>query len=65
MDQVSVLGNIDEEHITKFLGVASEVLIKDFLTLIQTGDAKALFEKIDDIHISRTTGERNKGTNVI
>jgi len=50
MDQVSVLGNIDEEHITKFLGVASEVLIKDFLTLIQTGDAKALFEKIDEIH---------------
>jgi DNA polymerase III gamma/tau subunit len=49
MDQVSVLGNIDEEHITKFLGVASEVLIKDFLGLIQTGDAKTIFEKVDDI----------------
>ena len=49
MDQVSVLGNIDEEHITKFLGVASEVLIKDFLGLIQIGDAKTIFEKVDDI----------------
>ena len=50
IDQVSVLGNIDEEHITKFLGVASEVLIKDFLKLIKTGDTKAIFEKVDDIH---------------
>ena len=50
LDQVSVLGNIDEEHITKFLGVASETLIKDFLKLIQTGDAKTIFEKVDDIH---------------
>lgn len=50
MDQVSVLGNIDEEHITKFLGVASEILIKDFLQIIQTKDAKTIFEKIDDIH---------------
>ena len=50
MDQVSVLGNIDEQHITKFLGVASETLIKDFLDLIQTSDIKTIFEKIDDIH---------------
>lgn len=50
VDQVSVLGNIDEEQITKFLGVASEVLIKDFLALIQAGDHKTIFEKIDDIH---------------
>ena len=50
MDQVSVLGNINEEHITKFLGVASETLIKDFLALIQAGDAKTIFEKVDDIH---------------
>lgn len=50
IDQVSVLGNIDEEHITKFLGVASETLIKDFLVLLQTGDPKTLFEKVDDIH---------------
>ncbi len=50
VDQVSVLGHIDEAHITKFLGVASEVLIKDFLSLIQTGEAKIIFEKVDDIH---------------
>lgn len=45
-----MLGNIDEEHITKFLGVASETLIKDFLKLIQSGDPKTIFEKVDDIH---------------
>ncbi len=50
VDQVSVLGNIDEEHITKFLGVASDVLIKDFLELIKAGEAKSIFERIDDIH---------------
>jgi len=50
IDQVSVLGNIDEEHITKFLGVASEVLIKDFLELIKAGEAKNIFEKVDEIH---------------
>ncbi len=50
IDQVSVLWNIDEEHITKFLGVASETAIKDFLKLIQAGDSKTIFEKIDDIH---------------
>lgn len=50
IDQVSVLGNIDEEHITKFLGVASEILIKEFLQLIQAWDAKLIFEKVDDIH---------------
>lgn len=50
IDQVSVLGNIDEEHITKFLGVASEVLIKDFLELIKAGEAKTIFERVDEIH---------------
>lgn len=50
VDQVSVLGNIDEEHITKFLGVASETMIKDFLGLIQAGNTQIIFEKIDDIH---------------
>lgn len=50
LDQVSVLGNIDEEHITKFLGVASETAIKDFLKLIQAADPKVIFERIDDIN---------------
>jgi len=50
IDQVSVLWNIDEEQITKFLGVASDVLIKDFLNLIKNGEAQAIFEKVDEIH---------------
>ncbi len=50
IDQVSVLWTIDEAHITKFLGVASETLIKDFLQLIQTRDRAKIFETIDNIH---------------
>jgi len=50
IDQVSVLGTINEEHITKFLGVASETVIKDFLELIKIGDAKNVFEKIEEIY---------------
>lgn len=50
IDQVSVLGNVDEEHITKFLWVASDTLIVDFLELIKTGEAKTVFERVDEIH---------------
>jgi DNA polymerase III gamma/tau subunit len=32
------------------LGVAPETLIKDFLKLIQAGEAKTIFEKVDDIN---------------
>lgn len=36
LDQVSILGNINTEHASKFLGVASENRIKEFLTAIQS-----------------------------
>ncbi len=50
IDQVSVLWNIDEAHITKFLGVAPETLIKEFIQLIKEGEAESIFSKVDDIH---------------
>ena len=50
VDQVSVLWDISEAHITKFLGVAPEKLIEDFLNLIKTGDREVIFTKINDIH---------------
>lgn len=50
LDQVSILGNVNEEHITKFLWVASDTLIIDFLELIKARDPKNIFEKIDEIH---------------
>ncbi len=50
LDQISVLGNVDEEHITKFLWVASDTNIIDFLELIKTGEAKNIFERVDEIN---------------
>lgn len=50
VDQVSVFGDISEENVTNFLGVASESVIKDFLKLIKSGDRDAIFAKVDDIH---------------
>ncbi|MCX6822422.1 MAG: DNA polymerase III subunit gamma/tau [candidate division SR1 bacterium] len=50
IDQVSVLGEINEDHITKFLGVAPESMIEDFLSLIKKGDKPDIFHKIDEIH---------------
>jgi DNA polymerase III gamma/tau subunit len=50
IDQVSVLGNVNEEQITKFLWVASDTLIIDFLELIKAGDPKSIFERVDEIH---------------
>ena len=50
IDQVSVLWEINEDHITKFLGVAPESMIEEFLSLIKKWDKPAIFHKIDDIH---------------
>jgi DNA polymerase III gamma/tau subunit len=43
------LGEINEEHITKFLGIASESVIKNFLHLIKNRDRDAIFAEIDII----------------
>ncbi|MFA5747654.1 MAG: DNA polymerase III subunit gamma/tau [Candidatus Absconditabacterales bacterium] len=50
VDQVSILGDINEDHITKFLGVVSEVVISDFLDLIKSEDIINIFNKVDEIH---------------
>ena len=50
IDQVSVLWEISEDHITKFLGVAPESMIEEFLSLIKKWDKPTIFRKIDEIH---------------
>jgi len=50
IDQVSILWDINEEHITKFLGIASESIIKNFLNLIKNKDRDAIFSEIDAIN---------------
>jgi DNA polymerase III gamma/tau subunit len=50
VDQVSILGDISEEHITKFLGVAPESMIANFLEMMRAGDEKTIFTQVDTIH---------------
>lgn len=49
VDQVSILWAIDEENITKFLGVAGEATIKELLTLLKTRERDAIFQKLNII----------------
>ncbi|MFZ2911965.1 MAG: DNA polymerase III subunit gamma/tau [Candidatus Absconditicoccaceae bacterium] len=50
IDQISILGDITQEHVTKFLGVASEKMIKDFLETIRGGDRNIVFQEVDKIY---------------
>ena len=50
LDQVSILGTIDATHVSKFLGIASEKSIKDFLDKIEQGEREEIFTAIDAIH---------------
>lgn len=47
LDQVSILGDITEEHVSQFLGVAPETLIKNFVEAMQHQDEQALFSIVD------------------
>jgi len=49
LDQVSVLGKITSENVSKFLGVSSEVMIKSFLMTIKNRDENQIFEAVDQI----------------
>ena len=50
VDQVSVFGNITMENVTKFLWVAWDSVIKDFLQQIKKWDRTQIFAQIDEIH---------------
>lgn len=47
LDQVSILGDITEEHVSQFLGVAPETLIKNFVEAMQQEDKSTLFSIVD------------------
>ncbi len=46
VDQVSILENLTEENVTKFLGIASEQTIIDFIKHIVDKNLNSLFEEI-------------------
>lgn len=50
LDQVSILGSITQEHVTSFLGVASDQLMKSFLEAIITKDLQQAFSIADSLH---------------
>lgn len=50
VDQVSILGDINEEHITQFLGVASEAAIEDMMNKIKAGNREEIFTQVDALH---------------
>lgn len=49
VDQVSILGAINEENITRFLGVAGEATIKKLLETMKKADRNAIFAQLDEI----------------
>jgi DNA polymerase-3 subunit gamma/tau len=49
LDQVSILGNITSENVSRFLGISSEATIKDFLDTIKKGEKKQIFEAIETV----------------
>ena len=50
IDQISILGDITQEHVTKFLWVASEKMIKDFLEIVKWWDRNIVFQEVDKIY---------------
>ena len=48
LDQVSVFGNIDEDHVSKFLGIASDGLIEDMITAIRGGNFETIVATIEN-----------------
>ncbi len=52
LDQISVLWEINEESVSKFLGVAPDKIIKDFIELYKSWDLNEVFAKLDEINKS-------------
>lgn len=50
VDQVSIFGDLNQENVSKFLGIANDSVVKDFLDLIKNGDRNKVFEKVDEIN---------------
>jgi len=49
LDQIHILWKISEEHVSKFLGVAPEAMIQDFIQLIKDQKSEETFQQIDEL----------------
>jgi len=52
LDQISILWEINEETVSKFLGVAPDKMIKDFIDFYKSGEVNNVFDKLDEINKS-------------
>jgi len=50
VDQINILWDISEEHVSKFLGVAPDALIDEFLMTIKNDDRTKAFDAVDKFH---------------
>ena len=50
VDQVSILWDLDEENVSRFLGVAGETTIKNLLSTIKTGEREKIFSQLDELN---------------
>ena len=50
VDQVSILWDLNEENVSRFLGVAGETTIKSLLSAIKTGEREKIFSQLDELN---------------
>jgi DNA polymerase III gamma/tau subunit len=54
MEQVSMLGAITADQVTKFLGVTTESVLQDTMECLQTGDFRHMSELLDTLYTGGT-----------
>lgn len=50
VDQVSILWDLNEENVSRFLGVAGETTIKNLLSTIKTEEREKIFSQLDELN---------------
>ena len=50
VDQVSILWDLNEENVSRFLGVAGETTIKNLLSTIKPGEREKIFSQLDELN---------------
>ena len=50
VDQVSILWDLNEENVSRFLGVAGETTIRNLLSTIKTGEREKIFSQLDELN---------------
>ena len=49
LEQVSIIWEINEENVSKFLGIAPEKQIEEFIQVVKSEDINSIFQKLEDL----------------